>query len=81
MSGRLKDAVLKFEKAAAIKPGYIDAWINWGNALVKIPRFEEAVEKYENALSLNPEMPNVKRNFLEIKKIMETKKNHQQPHL
>lgn len=35
-------------------------------------RFEEAVKKYEKVLSLNPEIPNVRKILLKIKQIMET---------
>ena len=75
MTGKLNEAVSKFEKAAAINPDYIDAWINWGNALVKMERLEEALEKYKTVLSLNPKMSNIRKHVMEIKRIMETKKN------
>ena len=70
MTGRLDEAVIKFEKALDIKPDYIDAWINCGMALAKMGMFEQALKKYEKALSLNPKRSNVKNRINEIKKLI-----------
>lgn len=43
-----------FAEAARINPGYVEAWYNWGNLLIRQGHPAEAAERYRNAVALAP---------------------------
>jgi tetratricopeptide (TPR) repeat protein len=49
------EAVVQFQKALAIKPGYAEAHNNLGNALVQKGQTDEAILHYQQALALRPD--------------------------
>jgi protein O-GlcNAc transferase len=53
--GRLDEAIAKYEKAVAIRPGYVEALINHGDALVALHREEAALSIYGDALVVRPD--------------------------
>ncbi|HEY6290433.1 MAG TPA: tetratricopeptide repeat protein [Terriglobia bacterium] len=40
------------------KPEFVDAYNYWGNALSALKRYGESIEKYRDAINLNPTSPN-----------------------
>ncbi len=52
--GRFEEASASFDKALAIRPGFVDALINRGVALMQLKRFEEALSSYDHALAVKP---------------------------
>ena len=48
-------AIEAYKKAIAIKPDYVEAYVNLGSALKKQDKLEEAVEFYKKALSFKPD--------------------------
>lgn len=60
-SGRLGDAVARFEAALRIAPDHVPARVNLGNALLLLGRREEAVGELEAALERDPEDADVHR--------------------
>ncbi len=51
---RTAQALDSFDRALALKPDYLDAIVNRGNALSTLGRLQEALESFEAALVLNP---------------------------
>lgn len=54
MPGRMGEAVVQYEEAVRLKPGYAEAHSNLGNALSSEGRTREAIAQYEEALRLEP---------------------------
>ncbi len=50
-SGRLEEALEKFDRALAQSPDFEEAWFNKGNILRGIGRYEEAILSYDHAPS------------------------------
>lgn len=61
--GRLKEALVCFDKALEILPRFDAAWLDKGVALTKLGRTKEAIECYERALEINPKSANAWYNF------------------
>ena len=40
--------------AIGIKPDYYEAWVNKGNAYVRVRNYEDAVKSYEKAIGIKP---------------------------
>jgi tetratricopeptide (TPR) repeat protein len=49
---RHQEAVANYNKAIAIKPDYVDALFNRGNALQALGRFDDALASYDKALAI-----------------------------
>jgi tetratricopeptide (TPR) repeat protein len=56
--GRVKEALVCFDKALEILPRFDAAWLDKGVALTKLGRTKEAIECYERALEINPKSAN-----------------------
>ncbi|WP_346993551.1 VWA domain-containing protein [Alteromonas gracilis] len=65
-SGDYENALSAFEHGNDANSLY-----NQGNALARLGRFEEAIEKYENALSLSPDMEDAAANKALIESLLE----------
>jgi tetratricopeptide (TPR) repeat protein len=52
--GQIEESVAAYDKAIAIRPDYIQAWGNRGNALVRLSLYEEAVASYEKVIAIDP---------------------------
>jgi len=52
--GRLPEAIVQYEEALRLVPGYDDPHYNLGNALAKSGRVEEAIDHYRTALRVRP---------------------------
>jgi len=52
--GRVKEALVCFDKALEILPRFDAAWLDKGVVLAKLGRMKEALECYERALEINP---------------------------
>ena len=52
-----------FAKPWRFKPDYAKAHNNWGVALVKTGRMQEAIEHYKQALQLDPNYPEAHSNL------------------
>ena len=50
--GKLDEAVIAFKRAILIKPDYVDAHYNIGNALKEQGKLTEAIKAYRSALSI-----------------------------
>jgi len=55
--GRYEDALISFENALRITPGYADAIYNKGSALLDIGLYEESVTTIKKAIKLDPKNP------------------------
>ncbi len=52
--GRLNEAVIQYREAIRLKPDYIDAYNNLGNALLQTGAPAEAIATYERIIALRP---------------------------
>jgi tetratricopeptide (TPR) repeat protein len=52
--GRVDEALLHFQAALQIRPGYADGHFNLGLALRQEGRVDEAISQYQNALQIRP---------------------------
>ena len=52
--GRLNEAVNHYREAIRLKPDYIDAYTNLGNALLQTGALTEAIATYERLIALRP---------------------------
>jgi len=50
--GRLKEALVSYERAIEIKPDYAEAYNNRGHTLQALERQEEALASYDNAIAI-----------------------------
>jgi len=62
-SGRLDEAVDKFETALQINPNYLMARANIGNTFLKQGKYNEAIANFKQALLLKEDLPNVYSNL------------------
>jgi len=70
--GEYEKALKDFKQAKGA-----DARYNEGNALAKMGKYKEAIEAYDEALKLQPDMDDAKKNKSSVKKIMkQEKKKH-----
>lgn len=60
--GNFDMAVVAFEKAVKLSPGWPEAHNALGEAYVKLLRFEEAVAEFDRALNLKPDYTQAERN-------------------
>ncbi len=52
--GTFQEACADYERAVQIKPDYAPAYSGWGNALLGLKRFDEALDKFQKATDLDP---------------------------
>ncbi len=52
----LQKAIATYQKAIKIKPNYDNAYYNMGNAYRKLGQYKEAINAYEQAIKINPEI-------------------------
>jgi len=52
-----EEAIASYDQALKIKPDYLNAWVNRGNALRNLGRIEEAIASYDQALKIKPDDP------------------------
>jgi tetratricopeptide (TPR) repeat protein len=62
-AGKVPEAVGEFEQALRLKPDYVQAHINLGNALGQSGRVQEEIEQYEQALRLDPDQAETQYNL------------------
>lgn len=56
--GRIEAALASYREATARDPGHAEAWLQWGSVLwLESGGLQEAREKVERAVALNPELP------------------------
>ncbi|WP_158900643.1 tetratricopeptide repeat protein [Burkholderia sp. L27(2015)] len=60
--GRYPEAIVRFERALALRPDFVEALSNLGNTLRDAGRREEALASYNRALALKPDRPDVLAN-------------------
>lgn len=53
--GRYEEAVIAFDKAVALDPGYTEAWRNRGLSLALLGNVNASEESFSRALSLDPD--------------------------
>jgi Flp pilus assembly protein TadD len=63
LPGRLGESVHQYEEAIRLKPDYVAARCNLGNALNALGRVPEAVAQYEEAVRLMPADSTIRMNF------------------
>lgn len=56
-------AIKHYREALAIKPGYADAHVNLGVALVKYGEYDDAIDHYRKALFIKPELGFINKNI------------------
>jgi predicted O-linked N-acetylglucosamine transferase (SPINDLY family) len=52
--GRWESALLDYDRAIAINPGYANAYCNRGTVLERLHRWGEALDSYDRAIALDP---------------------------
>ncbi len=52
--GLVDEAIAHYEKALEIRPAYVEAHYNLGNALARRSHLDEAIAHYEKALQIKP---------------------------
>lgn len=67
--GLWKEAVLRWEAAVRIDPGYGSAWNNLGIGYEQLGRFDEARKAYERALELEPKNTFIQGNYENFREI------------
>jgi uncharacterized protein HemY len=65
--GLIKEAALSYEKAVALKPAYSTAYREWGQALARLDRAEEAERVFRRGLTIAEETGD-----LQVKRELET---------
>lgn len=75
-AGRSNEAIDAFRRAAA-KPGYIDPWLNLGNVLKELGRFEDALAAFDRAREIAPRAGAPLQAIAQVK----TFRNDDDPHL
>jgi tetratricopeptide (TPR) repeat protein len=53
--GRVDDAIVHFQQALQIRPGYAEAYFDLGNALLQQGRLDEAMVYFQQALQIRPD--------------------------
>jgi tetratricopeptide (TPR) repeat protein len=53
--GRLNDVIAQYQEAVRLKPDYVEARVNLGNALYVAGRLNEAVVQFGETLRLRPD--------------------------
>ena len=53
--GLQDDALANFDKAIALNPGYVEAYLNRGSILLQHAQFVGALASFDNALKINPD--------------------------
>ncbi|GAI09458.1 unnamed protein product [marine sediment metagenome] len=51
---KLDDAVVSFQEAVKKNINYATAYVNLGNALIELEKFDDAIKAYEHALEIDP---------------------------
>jgi tetratricopeptide (TPR) repeat protein len=69
--GRQEEAVAGFDRALALQPGWVEAWVNRGNALLDLARAVEAVASYDRALALQPDLAQAHSNRADALRLLE----------
>jgi tetratricopeptide (TPR) repeat protein len=54
-TGRYEEAVVAFDRAVAVNPGFAEAWRNRGLSLALLGKTSESEESFTRAISLDPE--------------------------
>ena len=62
ISGNNETALENYNKAIAAEPKYTRAWIEKGNVLLRLNRYEEAIAVYDSALALESDLATVLNN-------------------
>ena len=57
-----EEAIKYFEALLQINREFVDAWIDMGNTLYLLKRYDEAIGCYDKALAIEPNNKNVKEN-------------------
>ena len=53
-AGRIKDAIIKYNKSIMTMPEYAKAWYNKGRALMSLQQPDKAIAYFDKALEINP---------------------------
>ena len=61
--GQVDEAMVQYQKALEIDPGYANAHYNFGNALFQKGRLDEAMEHYQKALEIQPQYAEAHNNL------------------
>ncbi len=69
--GDLERAAELFNRAVNMHEDYAPAYIGWADALIGLNRFEEALEKYEKAIELEPESQQYKQIYNDVLQALE----------
>jgi Flp pilus assembly protein TadD len=67
-SGRHNDALVHYERAAALDPSYADALCNWGSSLSHLDRLDEAEAKLRSAIAADPNFAHAHHNLAVVLK-------------
>ena len=59
--GKVYKALKSFDRALEISPSFAEAYYRKGVTLEKLRRYKEAIQCYEEALKLDPNLEKVKR--------------------
>ena len=62
-AGKLREAVLEYERSLVLNPRHIKSYNNLGGIYYKLGNFNLAVESYKNALTINPNYIKVHNNL------------------
>ncbi|MCL6520459.1 MAG: tetratricopeptide repeat protein [Armatimonadetes bacterium] len=62
-NGDAEAAMVEFQKALNIKPGYPDAWYNIGVLLQRKGKIDEAIKSYYQAIKLDPTLVQARNNL------------------
>ena len=61
--GRADEAMVHYQKALEIKPGFAEAHNNLGNVMLKMGRVDEAIAHCQRALQINPDFAGAHNNL------------------
>lgn len=59
-SNRIDESIIAYQRAVALAPNYVQAWISLGEVLQKLQRDAEAVQALDRALALDPSNASVR---------------------
>jgi tetratricopeptide (TPR) repeat protein len=74
VQGQTRMALTYFKQAIVIAPRYTQAYYQMGNCLARLGLYTEAIEKYQQAIRIDPASPEPREKMDQLLNLQEDKK-------
>lgn len=74
VQGQTGMALTYFKQAIVIAPRYTQAYYQMGNCLARLGQYTEAIEKYQQAIRIDPASPEPREKMNQLLSLQEDKK-------